>query len=66
MRRTYRCQSCGAAWVTASEDEARERAGRCLRCDGALILDEPPAAGPGAETDAPPPVPNALEDDAET
>ncbi len=65
MTRTYRCQSCGATWVSYRE----ERAGRCLRCDGALLLDEPPAkdpTGPRADTDASPPIPNGLEDDAET
>ena len=65
MTRTYRCQSCGATWVSDPEGEAVERAGRCLRCDGVLFLDEPPA-GPGAETDASPPVANGLPDDAET
>ena len=61
MMRTYRCQACGATWVSYPEGEAVERAGRCLRCDGPLILDEPPPedpAGPG--------VPNGLDDDAET
>jgi hypothetical protein len=61
------CPSCGATW-SYPKGEAREPAGRCLRCDGALVLEEPPAkdpAGPRAETDAPP-VPNGLDDDAET
>ena len=65
MTLTYRCQSCGAKWLSYRE----ERAGRCLRCDGVLVLDEPPAEEPadsGAETDASPPVPNGMEDDAET
>jgi hypothetical protein len=67
MTRSY-CPSCGATW-TYPNREAGERAGRCLRCDGALVPDEPPAhdpASPRAETDASPPVPNGLEDDAET
>jgi hypothetical protein len=58
--RTYRCQSCGATWMSYPEGEAIERAGLCLRCDGPLVLDEPP------ETDASPPVSNGLDDDAET
>jgi DNA-directed RNA polymerase subunit RPC12/RpoP len=65
----YRCQSCGAAWVSYPKDEQLERASRCLRCDGAMLLDEPPPdgqAGPRAETDASPPLPNGLEDDAQT
>jgi hypothetical protein len=65
---TYRCQSCGASWVSYPEEEAAERAGRCLRCDGVLFLDEPPAEdppGPGAESEPSPPVPNGLDDDAE-
>jgi hypothetical protein len=69
VTRTYRCQACGAGWVSYPGSEAVERQGRCLRCDGALVLDEPPErdpAGPRAETDASPPVPNGLEDDAET
>jgi DNA-directed RNA polymerase subunit RPC12/RpoP len=69
VTRTYRCQSCGAAWVSYPAGEAIEQEGRCLRCDSALFLDEPPAkdpAGPRAETDASPPLPNGLEDDPET
>ncbi len=65
--RTYRCQSCGATWLSYPAGEAIERAGLCLRCDGPLVLDEPPVGepgGPGAETDVSPPVPN-LEDDAD-
>lgn len=64
MTRIYRCQSCGASWMSY-----REEAGRCLRCDGVMFLDEPPAEDPPdfrAEADAAPPVPNGLEDDAET
>ena len=51
--RTYRCQACGATWVSYPEGEAIEQAGLCLRCDGPLVLDEPP-------------VPKGLDDDAET
>jgi hypothetical protein len=55
--------------VSYPKDEQLERASRCLRCDGAMLLDEPPPdvqAGPREETDASPPVPNGLEDDAQT
>ena len=58
MSRTYRCQACGATWVSYPGGEAIEGAGLCLRCDGELVLDEP--------TDPSPPVPNGLEDDTET
>jgi hypothetical protein len=67
VTRSY-CPSCGATW-SYPKGEARERPGRCLRCDGALFPDEPPAkdrTAPRAETDASPPVPNGLEDDTET
>jgi hypothetical protein len=66
---TYRCRSCGATWLSYPPGKALEPEGRCLRCDGVLFLEDPPAedpAGPGAETDAPPPVPNGRDDDAET
>jgi hypothetical protein len=62
MTRTYCCQACGATWVSYPEGEAIERAGLCLRCDGVLVLSEPPAE----EADASPPMPNGLEDDTET
>jgi hypothetical protein len=42
-----------------------EEAGRCLRCNGVMFLDEPTQVPP-TEADAAPPVPNGLEDDAET
>ena len=43
------------------EVEAIGPAARCLRCDGALFLDEP--TGPTTDTEVSPPVPNRLEDD---
>jgi hypothetical protein len=48
---------------------AIERAGRCLRCDGEMVLNEPAAEDrtvPRAESDASQRAPNGLEDDAET
>jgi hypothetical protein len=62
--RTYRCQSCGATWWSYPGGEAIERAGSCLRCDGPMIRLQPPAEDP--DTDVSPPVPNGLDDDAET
>jgi hypothetical protein len=68
VTRTYRCESCGATWVNHPAGEAIEQADRCLRCDGVMFVHEAAAddpAGPRAETDTSPPVPNGLEDDAE-
>lgn len=61
MTRTYRCRSCGATWVSYPAGEAIERSGRCLRCDGIMVLEQDTA-----EDRADPSVPNGLEDDAET
>jgi hypothetical protein len=77
VTRTYHCRSCGATWLNYPPGKAIEPVGRCLRCDGVTFLEIPSAedpAGPRAEadadpreeTDASPPVPNGLEDDAET
>jgi DNA-directed RNA polymerase subunit RPC12/RpoP len=54
MTRRYRCESCGATWVSYPKGEDAEKTGRCLRCDGHLV----PA--PGSEE----PV-DSVEDDAE-
>ena len=59
MTRRYCCQSCGATWVSYPAGEAIEREGRCLRCDGAMVLQEP---GAHDLED----LPNTLEDEAET
>ncbi len=59
MTRTYRCRSCGATWVAYPAGEEIEQAGRCLRCDGVMVLEEPSAED--LEDLA-----NGLEDDAET
>jgi hypothetical protein len=66
VTRTYRCRSCGATWLSYPPGKALEPEALCLRCDGVLVLEDPPGEDPRAETDAPPPVPNGLEDDAET
>jgi hypothetical protein len=47
--------------VSYPAGEAIERAGRCLRCDGIMVLEHE-----AAEDRGDPPVPNGLEDDAET
>jgi hypothetical protein len=51
VTRTYRCRACGATWVSYPAGEEIERAGRCLRCDGEMVL-----VG-SAEDDPPPPEP---------
>jgi hypothetical protein len=47
--------------VSYPAGEAIERAGRCLRCDGIMVLEEDTAEDRGD-----PPVANGLEDDVET
>jgi hypothetical protein len=47
--------------VSYPAGEAIERAGRCLRCDGIMVLERDTA-----EDRADPSVPNGMEDDAET
>ena len=63
VTRTYRCQACGATWVSYPAGEAIERTGRCLRCEGDLVLTQPDA---DVDAHAMPPVPNGEEDDSET
>ena len=55
MTRTYRCQSCGARWISYPEGEKIERVGRCLRCDGVMVPDPSLAEDPA----------DPVEDDAE-
>ena len=40
MTRTYRCRSCGATWVSYPAGEVIEEEGRCLRCDGDMVLQD--------------------------
>ena len=65
MTPTYRCPSCGATWLNYPPGKELEPGARCLRCDGVLVLEDEPAEDPRSEPDAPPPVPNGQENDAE-
>ena len=56
MTRTYRCRSCGATWVSYPVGETIEEAGRCLRCDGVMVMED----SEDSEDN------RVLEDDAET